>query len=57
MTPAEFRSIRKKLGLSARKMAELLGLKSGRTIRRYEAGDIPISGPVEKLIRILAPGE
>ena len=54
MTPDEFREARHKLGLSATKMARLLGLSDGRTIRRYEADEIEISGPVERLTRWLA---
>ena len=54
MTPDEFREARHKLGLSAAKMARLLGLSDGRTIRRYEADEIEISGPVERLTRWLA---
>ena len=46
MTPAEFRAARKKLGLSAQKMAQALKMPSGRTIRRWEAGDNPVPGPV-----------
>ena len=57
MTPSEFRGARRHLGLSAAEMASLLGLADGRTIRRYEAGDIEISGPVERLTRWLAWGQ
>jgi DNA-binding transcriptional regulator YiaG len=44
MTPKEFKSARHALGLSAQGLANALGVKSGRTIRRWEAGqnDIPI---------------
>lgn len=50
MTPEEFRQIRIKLKLSVQEMAEYLGLKSGRTIRKYEAGELPVS---EQAIMIL----
>ena len=53
MTPADFKKARRKLGLSAQGMADLVGVKEGRTIRRYEAGEIAISGTVEKLIGYL----
>ena len=46
MTPTEFKDARNELGLSANKMAQALGLADGRTVRRYEAGDRPIPGPV-----------
>lgn len=54
MTPDEFRATRKKLGLSASKMAAALGLADGRIIRRYERGDVPVTGPVARLTAILA---
>ena len=49
MTPKEFRTIRTALKLSTREVGEALGLRGdpGRTVRRYEAGDIEISGPVQ----------
>ena len=53
MTPAHFREIRDAQGLSAEALSRLLGLHSGRTIRKYEAGDRPIPGPVERLMFIL----
>lgn len=54
MTPAEFKDARTKLGLSAEKMARVLGLAEGRVIRRHEAGDRGISGPLARLVQILA---
>lgn len=41
MTPAEFRDIRKSLGLSQQSLAEVwnMGKHGGRRIRRWEAGD------------------
>ncbi len=39
MTPSEFRAIRILLKLSQQKMAEYLGIKSGRTVRAWEAGE------------------
>lgn len=36
MTPSRFRAYRHTLGLTQQQMAETLGLKSARTIRRYE---------------------
>lgn len=50
MTPAEFKAIRNKAGLSANKLAKLLRLSDGRVIRMYEAGDRPISGPIAKIM-------
>ena len=51
MTPAEFIEIRQHLGLSIAELAEKLRLDP-RTIRRYEAGDRKVSGPVMALLDI-----
>jgi DNA-binding transcriptional regulator YiaG len=58
MTPKQFRDIRSKLGLSANQMGTALGLKGdpGRTVRRYEAGDIEISGPVQTAMLAIQSG-
>lgn len=39
MDKEEFKQIRIDLGFSQQKMAEFIGIKSGRSIRRYESGD------------------
>jgi len=46
MTPADLKSIRHSLGLSAEAFARLVRVESGRTVRRWEAGDRDIPGPV-----------
>lgn len=38
MTPAEFKTIRESLGLSAQALADILGISQERTIRRWEDG-------------------
>jgi len=55
MTPAEIRTARKTLGLSANGLAEALrlGKGGGRTVRRWESGDSPISGPASVAIELL----
>lgn len=55
MLPAEVRTARKALGLSANGLAEALrlGKGGGRTVRRWEAGDTPISGPASLAIELL----
>lgn len=55
MTPENFKEARRKLGLSASQMGRVIGLTGdpGRTVRRYEAGDIEISGPVQVAIRYI----
>lgn len=52
MTPSEFRAIRINLKLTCQKMAEHLGLKSGRTVRKYEAGDLPVPKHAIRLLEL-----
>jgi DNA-binding transcriptional regulator YiaG len=56
MTPATFKAIRQRKGLSARKLADLLRIEDDRTIRRWEAGERKISGPVTLLMEMLDDG-
>lgn len=58
MTPAELKSARHALGLSAEGFARLMGVSSGRTVRGWEAGErngkpADIPGPVKVLTRAL----
>ncbi len=53
MTAAEFKSIRLRAGLTQSQLAERLRVEDLRTIRRYEAGDRAISGPVSLLMEQL----
>lgn len=55
MTPAEVRQNRQALGLSARGLAEALrlGKGGGRTVRRWESGEVPISGPAQVAIELM----
>lgn len=46
LTPQELKQARKSLGLSAEGLARLVGVASGRTVRRWEAGGQDIPGPV-----------
>lgn len=52
MTPAEFRSARHALGLSAEGMARFARVSSGRTVRRWEEGTREIPGPVQLLVEL-----
>lgn len=54
MTPAEIRAARKALGLSANGLAEALrlGKGGGRTVRRWESGETPVSGPAQVAIEL-----
>lgn len=58
MNPATFKRIRKeRLGLTQTQMAALLRIDDIRTIRRWETGDRPISGPVTYLMELLDEGK
>lgn len=58
MTADQFRAARAKLGLSSAKLAQLLrmGHWGGRTIRRWEAGHSPISGPAAVAVEAMLAG-
>ena len=58
MTPAELKSARHALGLSAEAFARLMDVSSGRTVRGWVAGErngrpADIPGPVQVLTRAL----
>ena len=57
-TPEQVRQVRAALGMSTRQLAVMLrmGAQSGRTIRRWEAGDTPISGPASVALEALLTG-
>ena len=50
MTPAELKSARNALGLSARGFAAWVNVQGDRTVRKWEAGDRDIPGPVVVLV-------
>ena len=54
-TPEDLRAARYKLGLSASGLAAALrlGVNGGRTVRRWESGDIAFSGPVAVAIEAM----
>lgn len=51
MTPTELKSARHALGLSAEGFAAWVNVQGGRTVRKWEAGDRDIPGPVSVLVR------
>ena len=57
MTPAQFKAIRNRYGLSQSDLASLLRLSDGRTIRRYEDGSREISGPVSIILELMDADE
>ena len=53
MTATELKAARHALGLSAEGFAKLVRVESGRTVRRWEAGDRDIPGPVVVIVDAL----
>lgn len=56
MTPQEFRTTRRLLGLSSAQMGAALEFSGdpGRTVRQYESGRRPIPGPVAVAMRLFS---
>lgn len=57
MTPVEVRAIRKNARLSLPQLAKMLRVSDERTVRRWEHGDVPVSGPASILLEMLDAGE
>lgn len=59
MTPERAKLIRQEAGLSAARLARLFRLAKdgGRAVRRWEAGEREISGPVSILYELVERGE
>ncbi len=57
MTPAEVKAIRQRAGLSQTGLARLLRIRDIKTIRRWESGEVPVSGPASILLEMLDAGE
>lgn len=57
MTPTELKSIRERFGLTQSGLARILRVEDIRTIRRWETGERPISGPASVVLEIMAEGE
>ena len=53
LTGPELKAIRKKLGQSCEAFARTVRVASGRTVRRWEAGESDIPGPVQVLAPLL----
>lgn len=52
MTPSELKAARRALRYTCAGLAEAVGVASGRTVRRWEAGSVPVPGPVARLLAI-----
>jgi DNA-binding transcriptional regulator YiaG len=50
MTPAELKAKRHALGLSAEGFARAVRVQSGRTVRKWEAGQRDIPGPITVIL-------
>lgn len=57
MTAADIIAIRKRAGLSQSGLAALLRISDQRTVRRWESGDVPVSGPASIILEMLDKGE
>lgn len=53
LTPHELKAARQRLGLSASRFAMVVNVESERTVRRWEAGERDIPGPVIVLTHLL----
>ena len=56
MTPETFKSIRNRAGLSTRQTAQALRISDSSNVRKWERGQIAISGPVSILKELLDAG-
>jgi putative transcriptional regulator len=57
MTPTEIKSIRQRYGLSQSELAALLRISDLRTIRRWEKGEVPVSGPASIVLELMDADE
>jgi DNA-binding transcriptional regulator YiaG len=57
MTPTRVVAIRTEAGLTQTELAELLRMSDRRTVRRWEKGEVPVTGPASILLELLASGE
>ena len=53
MSPDEFTQERRRLRFTQIDFAELVGVRSDRTVRRWEEGTKEIPGPVELLVELM----
>jgi DNA-binding transcriptional regulator YiaG len=53
MTPSSLKSTRQSLGYTTNRFARLVGASSGRTVRRWEAGERAIPQHVPLLVEII----
>lgn len=56
MTPTDFRRIRRELGQTQSQLADLLGVSSSRTVRKWEQAERDISQPIILFMTLLDQG-
>lgn len=58
MTGEELKAARKSLNMTVRQLSDALRLSSNgyRTVRRMEAGDLPVSGPIAVAVEAMLAG-
>lgn len=56
MTPGGFKAIRLRAGLTQSELADFLRIADKRTVRYWETGERPITGPVSFLMELLDSG-
>lgn len=56
MKAEEIIAIRRRAGLSQSGLAKLLRITDERTIRRWEKGDVPVTGPASIILELLSEG-
>jgi DNA-binding transcriptional regulator YiaG len=57
MNAADVKATRQRAGLTQAGLAALLGLADRRTVRRWEQGEIPVTGPAAIVLAMLDAGE
>lgn len=57
MLPSTFKAIRQRAGFTQSGLAAFLRISDNRTIRKWEAGDREISGPVTLIMELLDAGK
>lgn len=57
MSPAEIKAIRERARLTQTELAALLRISDKRTVRRWETGEVPISGPASIILELLDKDE
>lgn len=57
MSPSEIKAIRQRYGLSQTELAALLRVSDLRTVRRWETGEVPVSGPASIILELMDADE